>query len=97
MLIRAAFVVVTLLLAILLFREMTIDSCLDAGGRFDYVNRNCETEPDVQYVPLLKRVYRPFLFAIFLPAIPMFLIYKVLIYFFPISQLNKQSKQSNNV
>ena len=78
---------------------MTIDSCLDAGRIFDYVTRNCETLPDVNYVPLLNRDvwYRPILFAIFLPAIPMFLIYKALIYFLPVSQSSEQSKQSNNI
>ena len=99
MLIRLAFIVFTLLLAILLFREMTINSCLDAGGIFNYATTNCETLPDVNYVPLLNRDvwYRIVLLAIFLPAVPMFLIYKVLIYFLPISQLNEQSKQSNNL
>lgn len=89
--IRLVFVVITTLLAILIFREIAIDSCLDIGGRFDYATRNCETPPDVEYVQLLDRDvwYRPVLFAGLVPAIVMFLLYKILIRFLPTEDTNE--------
>jgi hypothetical protein len=83
MLIRIVFAVFTLILAVLLFREMTVDACLDAGGRFDYPTRNCETLPDLNYIPLINRDvwYRPLFFTLLAPAFLMFLLYKALIRF----------------
>ena len=81
MFIRLVFVVITLFLAILLFREMAIDNCFDVNGRFNHATSKCETHPDVEYVQLLDRDvwYRPVLFAGFVPAVVMFLLYKILI------------------
>lgn len=94
MFIRLVFVAVSLILTILLFREMEIDSCFDAGGRFNYVTSNCETLQNIEYIPLLDRKswYRAVLFASFIPAVILLLLYKILMRLLPIQNQKEITK-----
>jgi hypothetical protein len=85
--IRIVFVALAILTAVLIFKAMEIDACLDAGGVFDYASNKCRTAENVEYVPLLKRGrwFIPVLFVVFASSGGAFLLYKISMWLMPAS------------